>query len=187
MRAVALLLVVMMGMVGMSQADDSFPQPFSRALSVQSPPLSGSDVIILQNLIVRSPLVMISLQFNGNYDANTAAAVQQFQQGNGLVSDAVFDAQTASLLLDQCLGECLSFQFVCLLVRFVCEVCLVVYSLFGPAADGYKDDGSIPPGYLYKVYIPVYKNRSIETIATLFNSDLQVDRYDMCVVFRARA
>jgi hypothetical protein len=33
--------------------------------------------------------------------------------------------------------------------------------------DGYVDDGTIPEGFLYKVHIPVYANRSIETEARL--------------------
>jgi len=33
--------------------------------------------------------------------------------------------------------------------------------------DGYVDDGTIPEGFLYKVLIPVYRNRSIETQARL--------------------
>ena len=33
--------------------------------------------------------------------------------------------------------------------------------------DGYVDDGTIPEGVLYKVHIPVYSNRSIETQARL--------------------
>jgi len=34
--------------------------------------------------------------------------------------------------------------------------------------DGYVDDGTIPQGFLYKVHIPVYSNRSIETQARLY-------------------
>jgi len=34
--------------------------------------------------------------------------------------------------------------------------------------DNYKDDGIMPPGYIYKVFVPVYRNRSIETTATLY-------------------
>jgi hypothetical protein len=34
--------------------------------------------------------------------------------------------------------------------------------------DGYVDDGAVPEGFLYKVHIPVYRNRSLETEARLF-------------------
>jgi hypothetical protein len=37
--------------------------------------------------------------------------------------------------------------------------------------DGYTDDGTIPEGFLYKVYIPVYRNRSLETQARLIASN----------------
>ncbi len=56
---------------------------------------------------------------------------------------------------------------------------LVVDGIVGPAtaaallanfsADGYVDDGTPAEklGFLYKVYIPVHRNRSIESVATL--------------------
>lgn len=51
--------------------------------------------------------------------------------------------------------------------------------------DGYKDDGTILPGFLYKVshqycklmpqlYVPVHSNRSIEVMATLYDSSMNV-------------
>lgn len=40
--------------------------------------------------------------------------------------------------------------------------------------DHYTDEGTIPPGYKYKVYVPVYSNRSIENIATLYDSKMNV-------------
>lgn len=42
--------------------------------------------------------------------------------------------------------------------------------------DGYQDDGTIPEGYLYKVIVPVFRNRSMETVATLLNSENAVKR-----------
>jgi len=39
-------------------------------------------------------------------------------------------------------------------------------------SDGYHDDGKIPEGYKYKVHIPVFKNRSIEIMATLYDSKM---------------
>ena len=46
--------------------------------------------------------------------------------------------------------------------------------LFKHLADGYKDDQSrIPDPFKYKVYVPVHRNRSIETMATLYDKDLQ--------------
>lgn len=38
--------------------------------------------------------------------------------------------------------------------------------------DGYRDNGKVLPGYKYKVYVPVYRNRSIETTATLYAANM---------------
>jgi len=68
----------------------------------------------------------------------TVKAVTTFQDMNQLPTTGDFDEQTATALLE------------------------------GYLDDGYKDDGLFPDGILYKVHVPVYKNRSIETTATLF-------------------
>jgi len=73
-----------------------------------------------------------------NYDSKTQAAVRQFQTNNKVQATGTFDENTANMLLDQCMN------------------------------DGYKDDGTIPPGVMYKMHIQVYKNRSIETNGTLY-------------------
>jgi hypothetical protein len=81
---------------------------------------------------------MKAVPITGNYDAKTQAAVEAFQKANQLSATGVFDEDTASSLLENYLS------------------------------DGYKDNGLVPNGVMYKVYVPVYKNRSIETTATLF-------------------
>jgi len=106
--------------------------------------LNGTDVFIAQNLINRSPYVNPSIPLTCNYDTETVTAVSQFQKGNSLTISGIFDIPTANLLLS-----------------------LHTY-------DGYKDNGTIPPGYKYKVYIPVHANRSIETNATLFDNKMNV-------------
>jgi len=122
------------------------PEPFYRVLALQSPPLTGSDVFMAQNLLIRSPFVDPELPLSSNYDALSAAAVIAFQTGNGLSVTGVFDNATATVLLALHLD-----------------------------ADGYKDDGEpLPPGFSYKVYVPVYRNRAIETTATLFDANLNV-------------
>eukprot|EP01112_Ceratiomyxa_fruticulosa_P007793 TRINITY_DN2027_c0_g1_i2.p1 TRINITY_DN2027_c0_g1~~TRINITY_DN2027_c0_g1_i2.p1 ORF type:complete len:290 (-),score=60.66 TRINITY_DN2027_c0_g1_i2:111-980(-) len=75
------------------------------------------------------------------YDSETEACVSKLQSIFGLNPTGVFDQNTASKLLANNL------------------------------ADGYKDNGTIPEGYLYKVHVPVYSNRSIETQATLYWND----------------
>jgi len=81
---------------------------------------------------------MSTVPITGNYDSKTQAAVALFQKMNNLDATGSFDQDTASSLLEQHL------------------------------ADGYKDNGLVPNGVMYKVYVPVYSNRSIETTATLF-------------------
>jgi len=118
------------------------PCPFTRELYYNPHSLqTGSDVFIMQNLLIRSPFVT---KFTPNrvFDKQTMEAVKQFQTGNKIESSGRLNHNTAGLLLDRHLE------------------------------DHYKDDKKIPQGYLYKVYIPVHKNRSIETIATLYNSQM---------------
>lgn len=91
------------------------------------------------------------LTADGKYGPLTEAAVEAFQRGNNMSATGVFDASTASLLLSKHLK------------------------------DGYKDDGTIPPGYLYKVYVPVYSNRSIETYGKLYDANMT-----LLHTFRAR-
>jgi len=126
----------------------AFPAPFGRQLKLQSPPLKGNDVVIMQNLIARSKHVA-AYPFTGNFDQATETALKQFQQGEmspvpGTLG--LFDDVTANLLINKFMS------------------------------DGYKDDGKILPGYLYKVHVPVYRNRSIETTATLYNANMTVLR-----------
>jgi hypothetical protein len=40
--------------------------------------------------------------------------------------------------------------------------------------DGYKDNGTIPEGFLYKVHVPVHKDRTIEVTATLYDANLNI-------------
>lgn len=72
------------------------------------------------------------------YDPKTEGFVQHFQAENKIKVTGVVDAATATLVLNQLLD------------------------------DNYIDDGTIPKGVLYKVHVPVYRNRSIETQATLY-------------------
>eukprot|EP00026_Physarum_polycephalum_P014074 Phypoly_transcript_14546.p1 GENE.Phypoly_transcript_14546~~Phypoly_transcript_14546.p1 ORF type:complete len:286 (+),score=22.10 Phypoly_transcript_14546:78-935(+) len=116
-------------------ANAQMPCPFTRTLSLQTPPLNGSDVYILQNLLVRA---IPATPITSLYDAKTQAAVIQFQSNNKIDASGTFDEQTATVLLENYID------------------------------DGYKDDGTIPEGVMYKVHIEVYSNRSIETQATLY-------------------
>ena len=102
----------------------------------------GDDVYILQNLIIRSKFVDPTLNASRFYDEATAKAVYLFQQGNDLAATGTLDETTANLVLDTLMD------------------------------DGYKDDGTIPAGYLYKLHVPVYKDRTIQVNATLYDSNM---------------
>jgi hypothetical protein len=62
---VCVLLVALTGWVmgdhpamgNMHPAMDNMPAPFRRQLSLQTPPLTGNDVYMAQNLLIRSPYV----------------------------------------------------------------------------------------------------------------------------------
>jgi peptidoglycan hydrolase-like protein with peptidoglycan-binding domain len=131
-----LWLVLLALFVACSNAQ--MPCPFNRTLTLQDPPLSGKDVYILQNMLLRA---IPNTPFTSTYDAKTQAAVLQFQSNNKIDATGTFDETTANLLLENYMD------------------------------DGYKDDGTIPDGVAYKVHIEVYRNRSIETQATLYSGN----------------
>jgi peptidoglycan hydrolase-like protein with peptidoglycan-binding domain len=123
---------------------DAMPLPFTRELRPSAPAPSGADVFMAQNLLIRSPFVNPNLPLSRHYDSATVAAVSAFKQGHNLPADGVFDSTAASILLQLHLDN-----------------------------DDYKDDGQpLPAGYLYKVYVPLWRNRSIETTAILMDAQL---------------
>lgn len=73
-----LLLAIACGCIGGCVHASGMPPPFTRQLDVQTPPLTGTDVLVLQNLLVRG---VPSTPLNDMYDAATAAAVKTFQTG----------------------------------------------------------------------------------------------------------
>jgi peptidoglycan hydrolase-like protein with peptidoglycan-binding domain len=74
------------------------PLPFTRDLYLTTPSMSGNDVTIAQNLLIRDGAVT---QFspNGVFGEESNLATTQFQQANNLTPSGVFDEETASLLL----------------------------------------------------------------------------------------
>jgi hypothetical protein len=122
------------------------PLPFTRELSVQTPVLRGKDVLILQQLLNRNSAEQLAV--DSAFGVTTASAVQAFQKSHGLPADRVVGAATAASVMSQC------------------------------GSDGYRDiNGSAAAAYLqqyavphkYKVVVPVHRNRSIETTASLYN------------------
>lgn len=132
-----------------SNLNSQMPSPFYRVLCYDSKsPMSGHDVIILQNLIIRSPYVNQSLTLSGEYDYPTSQAVMAFQNGNNIsvdIAKGIFGPETANILLN--LHSC----------------------------DGYTDAGKpasyYGPQYLYKFHFQIFRNRSYETIGTLYDKN----------------
>lgn len=128
------------------------PDPFS-AHTVLKMGTNGSDVSIAQYLLSRSHFVDAHavLADSGVFGIATQTAVTAFQDGNRLsdVTHGAIDRLTADTLL-----------------------ALHTYD------DGYEDDGrsarSYNNGYLFKITIPVHRNRSIETEASLLDADNQL-------------
>ena len=81
----------------------SMPLPWKRELYYDNEtPLTGNDVIIMQNLINRDPSVHGRLEITGAYDAASARAVQAFQHYHKLAITGILDEPTATLLLETC-------------------------------------------------------------------------------------
>jgi len=104
--------------------------------------MKGNDVLIAQTLLMRDQAVS-SIAADGYYGNDSSNATASFQKAHGLKSNGIFDAITAQLLLDL------------------------------HSDDGYTDNGftAASKGYKYKLYLPVYNNRSVETYATLYDAN----------------
>lgn len=116
------------------------PGPFKRELHLQTPFLSGNDVVILQNLLKRHPSSSF-VRVTSKYDLQTAEAVQSFQAVMSMSPTGVVCEKTALKVLEHLLS------------------------------DGFKDDGKVPAGYKFKLHVPVYKDRTKETLATLLDAN----------------
>jgi peptidoglycan hydrolase-like protein with peptidoglycan-binding domain len=137
-----LLLRIFLVIILISVTLASMPAPFTRELKVTQPYQTGNDVTIAQTLLLRD-IAVSSLTVTGIYDEVSAMATKSFQSAHGLNGSGVLGSATATLLLDL------------------------------HSADNYKDSGfsAGSMGYLYKFYIPVNTNRSVETTATLYDKD----------------
>eukprot|EP00698_Gefionella_okellyi_P012148 TRINITY_DN3247_c0_g2_i1.p1 TRINITY_DN3247_c0_g2~~TRINITY_DN3247_c0_g2_i1.p1 ORF type:complete len:185 (-),score=25.29 TRINITY_DN3247_c0_g2_i1:1031-1585(-) len=138
---VFVFVAIFLWVVGICNAD--MPLPFTRSLQLEKPAMNGSDVAIMQTLLSRSK-PCATLQATWEFDVETAVAVQVFQELHNLPGTAIFDEQTAELLLE-----------------------LHQY-------DGYKDNGTVPAGFLYKLYVPVYRDRNTQSSATLYAANNSV-------------
>jgi peptidoglycan hydrolase-like protein with peptidoglycan-binding domain len=123
----------------------AMPLPFTRELYVISPLMKGNDVLIAQTLLNRDAAVK-PITTDGYYGNDSAQATTSFQLAHELKGTGILDATTAQLLLDL------------------------------HSADGYVDSGftAASMGYKYKIHLPVYANRSIEAVATLYDANNKV-------------
>ena len=82
--------------------ENGFTPPFNRLLRVTSPPMSGNDVVIAQNLLTR---FNDALNVSTVYDAATADVVRALQTAGGLAVDGELGVETSTLLLNRYLAD----------------------------------------------------------------------------------
>lgn len=137
-----LLLLICCCSTVLSVLTADFPLPFKRQLSVGS---EGNDVHILQELLKRSPAVPKGLHMKDKvFDADTAHALELFQTSVHLSKTGKMDIATADAVLRHLMAD-----------QYKPKYCFSVKEL--------------PSPYKYIVDIPLYANRSIETVGTLFD------------------
>jgi hypothetical protein len=121
-----------------SFANNSMPQPWSRVLQQTKPPMTGTDVFILQNLLQRTP-GNGALPLSSAYDSATTVAVTAFQRSQALQPDGIFGPATAAAALANLTADGYRWNGT------------------APGALGFK----------YLIHVPVHTNRSVETVASL--------------------
>ena len=100
--------------------------------------MQGNDVYVLQHLLSNPPF-NAKLNDTATYDAATLASVKQFQLQEGLSVDGIAGSLTQAAILAK------------------------------QSDDGYRNtnETAVSLGYLYKIVVPVHRNRSVETVAHL--------------------
>lgn len=126
-------------------SEETMPMPFTRELMLSTPEITGNDVLIMCTLLSRDTYVQETssgLACDNLFDQRDYEDVETFQKSQNLEVSGTLCSITAQRLLDL------------------------------HSADGYKDSGfsAASMGYLYKLHIPVHKNRTIETTGTLFDA-----------------
>jgi hypothetical protein len=132
-----------------SCSNDAMPLPFKRELDYG---MIGNDVLIAQMLVQRAPIFPSDIRFNYSvYDDFTVRVIGVYQsvyrQVEHLKITGTVDNATANSLLH-------TYLF-----------------------DGYRPrycrrgESKLPSQFKYMVDVPVYSNRSIETVATLYDAD----------------
>lgn len=91
------VILALVAAVAARPAASPFPLPFTRPLMLASPPLAGSDVVVLQGLLLRAN---DTTPQTGAYDALTAAVVAGFQAAAKVgASPGTVDPATAAAVL----------------------------------------------------------------------------------------
>jgi hypothetical protein len=116
----AMLLVLFFALsVVCAEATAVMPLPWTRELSLTTgtPYMTGNDVVIFQNLVIRDIAVSAAQVGSavGVFDEAAEQSTVIFQEANGLKGTGVFDATTAQLLLElhSADGECVVDQWGC--------------------------------------------------------------------------
>ena len=80
----------------------AMPLPWTRVLELSTPPLTGQDVFIAQNLLQH---VSHGLVVTSTFDSPTQSAVVELQRRSGLNESGIFDPPAASALLACCSSD----------------------------------------------------------------------------------
>ena len=157
-----MIFAAMVCLTSLALATAIMPQPWTEELYYDAASqLTGNPVFIAQNLLLRDKAIKSKYTNyvpNSIFDSTTNDIVILFQKSHGIKPVnrelGYFEETTAQLLLD-------------------------LYS-----KDTIKDSGFTAKsmGYKYKFHIPVHSNRSIETMATLYD-----DMNTVMHVFKVRA
>ena len=137
-------LLLVSGLFNLTSCFNDMPLPWTEPLKLGS---EGNEVVIMCNLLARD----VDVDLNTNncdslYNSIDENACKEFQNAHKLDPTGIFDSETANLLLEL------------------------------HSNDNIHDSGftAASKGYLYKIHIPVYKNRSIETSATLYDANNKI-------------
>merc|ERR1712048_714067 len=89
----------------MAEEDWTRAPPFTRALELKDPAMTGRDVMILQNLLMRDPSIR-RIKVNGIFDFPTEDALLMFQLEHGLVpADGKLNPETAMVVIKDLMSD----------------------------------------------------------------------------------
>ena len=104
-------------------------------------PLQSGKDVVILQNLLQRHSETKYIAVTSKYDVQTAEAVRVFQAFMGIPNTGVFCEKTALKVLDNLLY------------------------------DGFNDDGKVPAGYKFKLHVPVHRDRTRETVATLLDAN----------------